>query len=116
MFTKLFLGLSLLTCSAISYAEEIQEDPIQTELRDPTDKCYFNADQFNFNGIFVDHDQSTSYVYGSNIIYYNHKGEAKEPDSMYKGDLKESDEDGDTYEICIKKNANVYKLEETHNK
>ena len=102
---KLVIMLGLISLSSSVWA--ISEPVDRSEN---VDSCYFNDNQYKFNGVHVAFDGSESYVYESDVLFYNHKGNSKPPQEMYKGKFRILDEKGEVYEICFRKNAAPYKL------
>lgn len=120
MLSKVILTLitsTLLTTAFAAEPEAVQTAAVNSEPVNSIgpDRCFYSSDQFQFNGVHVSPNGSTSYVINSFVTYYSHDGKDV-PADLYKGRLALEDEDGMTYEICIRGGdpAALEKLEMAH--
>lgn len=106
MLNKIIIALSI-TASFSVFANDIS-------TVDPSfsfNTCYYNNDPHKFFGVSVDENGSESYVYNSDVVFYNHKSQEKVTGNYFKGELKKTDSEGKIYEICLKDGKSPYKLE-----
>ncbi len=97
MFKKFALSMIFSMTVGYSFADtSVNDNSIRS-----ADRCFYSSDQYQFNGVHVSPNGSTSYVINSNVEFYSHDGK-EEPSDLYKGELALEDEDGITYQICIK--------------
>lgn len=99
----------------ISFTFSVFASDGNTTSQETPDRCFYSSDQFQFNGVHVSPNGSTSYVVNSYVSFYSHDGTEVPPD-MYKGRLAVEDEDGMTYEICIRGGdmGAIEKIEASH--